>query len=949
MIILNKKHEILDKLKEELSWAEEIDICVSYITDSGIKNIIKLIEGKKVRIITTTDDYITTPSVLELLNKKFDVRVIQKETGRGFHTKFIELRKGSERKLMIGSLNLTQTALFKKYESVSIDNLTDQETEFEYLWNLEDTWNVEDIIKQYKFEFNIYNEVYSQFEKNVDSTVGAKPNEMQIPALVELEKLRKNKINRALLWSATGTGKTYLSAFDSRQYGFKKLLFIVHNRAIIASAKKDYEKFYPYKQILELKTENVEDTESSDIIFSTEKTLKIILETKPNYLDQYDYVIFDEVHKLGEENIQGEIFRLIKEDKSKFILGMTATPNRSDDPEYLFSQFENIVGKIDTEKAMELGLICKFNYYGVDVEPDFNVKELNNNDLELMIQKFVNKLETTSWWDKGNVTSSNSQGGKLKGIIFTSTIKEATEVKRRMTELGYRSEAIHSQDNTRSSEIEKQISDLQSENTDLNFLVTVNKFNEGVDIPKINTIGMFRFTSSSIIYTQQIGRGLRTDGNPDKYLNIIDLVGNQKVAFERMAGLKGKKTIDPLDMLEEVVRTSGLVELDENIKPLVKNERIYLDFELTKLAALNIIKSLSNIKYEKFYTDKLLDKKRLFGREIILSEIEDDLGDSIQLISNNVREKATHKFGEKSWFSKLLEGTGLSIDDITLEEHQLIEAYSWFPFTVSTSEEKKKILSLLNGKRVSMNAKWISYFVGRNILSEKESQIIKGDFSKFYKFDKTNAKSIIEQNGELEFSFIPPSNLSNSARMIFDQIRDYLTKYQDRNDNMIRGSWYSKVEISFFAGYTANVNKGYFKKYKEDKTIGENTVFITNDFSKKKNKFGNYENEILSREDFILSSTNKNKPPERDVNVFLGTKLFNRDSLFNFVGEIKEGPSFHDDRSGEFYDYSKNGDYEKVYSRFKVTASHKLSQRDYIYLKYHHLIEQMESKIVTIK
>lgn len=932
MIILNKNNEILKELRNNLKWAKEIDICISYITDNGLKEIADLLEDKKVRVITTTDDYITTPKALIELDSKYDVRVIQKEdVQRGFHSKFIELRNDDTRKIMIGSLNLTHTALFNKFETVTFLDLNEEDSEFEYLWNLSLARKVKDIIDDYNYRFDIYVEANEFFKKRIGSSIEDRPNDMQIPALAELKKLRSRDINRALLWAATGTGKTYLSAFDARQFKFKKLLFIVHNRTIIGSAKKDYRKFFSMKNILELYTENAIEIDNSEIVFATEKTLSILMDKEgdkyiPNLLDKFDYIIFDEVHKLGPENIQGKIFKEIKNDKSKFILGMTATPNRSDHPGYLFSQFENVVGKINIEKAMELGLICNFKYVGVDVEANFNQSELNNNEIDLMIDKFIESLidKDRPWWDK-------KYKRKIKGIIFTSTISESIEVARKMTDKGFKSIDIHSKSGMNNFEIEKNILDLQSENNDLNFLVTVDKFNEGVDIPKINTIGMFRFTNSSIIYTQQIGRGLRTDGQEEKYLNIIDLVGNQSSAFNRISGLRGRP-LNPRIILESIVREGELKNTDPEIEPIT-NGRIGLDFDLTEIASRKIIDSLSKISFDKFFKERANEIHKTYGRKISLVNIEKDFGESIQLISSSFRENAGLNQGDKCWISILLNSAGYDLTGLTEQENIIIELFSWMPITTSSPKEKVEILKLLENKEANLSGKWYSYFSGTNFNTKAKSQLVECDLLDNFKFDIDN---------EILTTNINFKEFSKPAKFIFEEIKKYLEFNKDRNDFLSQGTWYTMYEISFLAGYSAKQNRGHFKRFSHDKHLSADSVFITNKIKKERDVESDYENEVLSRNEFLIGSS-KYKDMEKRIFAFAGSNLFTgskKTFIFNYIGEMVKGPVVN---SSKTLGTNFNRDREagvKDYDLYYIMTENKLTQRDYIHLKYEEFLSQ---------
>ncbi len=905
MDILNKKNEILEEIIKNIDKSDEVYIAISFITWNGFEYLLKEsnLKKKKLSVITTTENFITDyPTLNYFLKNNIDAYLI--DENRSFHSKFIVFKNDENINAMVGSLNLTKNSLFDKYESVSFVNGKEYEEQFSFL-KKQGKKITRDIVEDYKIRFNSYEARYKDIVDDLKFKANLKPNKMQEPVLNELSNLRDEGENKALLWSATGTGKTYLAAFDIRNFKFNKLLFIVHNRTIIKSAKRDFENIHYSKTALELFTNNIRLSNDSEMIFTTEKTIKSILEKEKDFLNKFDYVVFDEAHKIGPNNIQGEIFELIKNKKDIFILAMTATPNRSDFPDFLIKSFKNIIGKIDTKKAIELELISTFNYYGVDVDVDFEKNDLNSLEMDLMMNKFLFQLDSNETWD----------GSKIKGIIFTKTIKEADEVSKRLNEGSrYKSYSIHSKSLDDSAAIGDYIDELQNENTELNFLVTVNKFNEGVDIPKINTIGMFRFTESNIIYTQQIGRGLRIDPKKEKILNVIDLVGNHSNSFERIAGINGSTTMNPREILERLQNN------DLNKSNLIN------DFNISKKAREKILKSLGKLSFKKHFIEKINELSVYYKEEINLLNIEVKLNEKIQLISNNLRMKKTLNSGDKSWYVIAKEKSGFDTSLLNDYDNQIIELFSWMPITVSSPDEKREIINLLKNKKANLSNKWQSYFMGKNYFEKKStiSQLVRGNFEETFILNKKTL-------------YFDDSKLSDSAKILLDEVLEYLEVNVNRNDKLSSDGWYSKVEIGFIAGYTATKTHGKFNRYKNDNSenFDLDETFLTNGV------YGNslYSNEVLENNKFIISEDSVNGfKNELKVHNFLGQTLFNKGRmvLYKYIGK-PISVEWIDTKTRNHHITSKDNYYkEGKYNRYEIITETELNERDLRYLQFNY-------------
>lgn len=850
MYKLNESNEIKNIIKPLLDTCDEVYIAVAFITNQGFKELFDNNSAKKkYKIITTFEQYITDPIILEYFMKNFgEIHVFDPITNKkSFHSKFIIGLKNNKIKInIVGSMNLTKKSLTNKFETIEFSTESNQSliSDFNYLKKFSEPLTIEKF-ESYKDRFNRRKFLSFEFEK-LERKIGISPRGMQSAVLGELSNLRKNGEEKALLYSSMGTGKTYLSAFDLQTISFKKALFIVHNRLIIRNVKRDYLNVFLDKKLLELYTWNEKLVKNNDIIFSTQNTIKSIMQKNSKFLEKFDYFIFDEAHRIGEGNIQNFLFENIQKLKhKKFILGMTATPWRNDNPQYLFKIFENnIVGKIDLERALNEKLVCGFRYKAIGASDiNFDVDKLDRKNLRELLSKFMNTLENVSVWDRT----------KVKGIIFTANISEANMISKLINEnyLKYKSLPFHSKINSLNEETEVEndvdvlIKMLEDDCDPLNFIVAVDKFNEGVDISRINTIGMFRFTKSSIIYSQQIGRGLRLESE-NKYLNIIDLVGNHKESYQRILGLSGKKTINPREAIKKTL--SSEYEIDDVAKEEILN------------------KICKKMKYEKYFYDKLSDENLMYKYFPKTKELENYFKEELGIIINNFRSNNEYSLeNSKPWIINYKERLNFKFNKITKKEMGLIELFSWLPLTITTPKIKGIIFSLMNGSFVELPKIWKDYFYGpRNKWS-----LVKGDYEKF--FEEKESKVAFKLNLNFTDEFIE----------LFNEVKELLESRLNKNDYM-KIKWYSRQEINFMAGKVIRSQDAFVKSAK-------NEIFITNIIDNLKSK-KSYTNRASSNYEYLISSNTKFKyenPDKIKYHNFMGRRMFHKYTMYLYVGDQK--------------------------------------------------------------
>ncbi|MGL4568845.1 MAG: DUF3427 domain-containing protein, partial [Fusobacteriaceae bacterium] len=337
------------------------------------------------------------------------------------------------------------------------------------------------------------------------------PNLMQKEALKSLENLREKGEKKALIISATGTGKTYLSAFHVQKVNPKKFLFVVHRENIARAAQKIFEKVIGKRKSMGVYSGNSREI-SSDYIFSTIQTISRDEHMKKFHPEHFDYIVIDETHRAGADSYK----KIMEYFKPKFLMGMTATPERTDGYN-IFESFDyNIAYEIRLQQALEAEMLSPFHYYGV--------KDIYAGDMETEFE-FLNSDERA----RHIIEKAEFYGcddGEIRGLVFCSKVEECKIFSKKFNEYGFNTRYLsggNSEDERRDA-----INLLESDGRDkIDYIFTVDIFNEGIDIPKVNQVIMVRPTQSAIIFVQQLGRGLRKSEGKN-YLTVIDFIGNYK-------------------------------------------------------------------------------------------------------------------------------------------------------------------------------------------------------------------------------------------------------------------------------------------------------------------------------------------------------------------------------------------------------------------------------------
>lgn len=438
--------------------------------------------------------------------------------------------------LYVGSSNLTSFALQNQREwnlrvsSTSEAQLIQQVKEeladqVRQSVPLTDEW-----LAQYEEEFKNYAPPRAQILHQARAAK-IEPNAMQRDALTSIRQLRDEGQRRAIVISATGTGKTYLSAFDVREFHPKRMLYVANRDTILKAARESYQRVLGCDEAeLGLLTGSSKQHDAK-YVFASVDTLRRHMEEWYES-DDFDYVLIDEAHHSGANNYRSVIDYF---SEARFMLGMTATPERTDSFD-IFALFDhNIAYEIRLQKALDENMLCPFHYYGVHeflgddgarVDSAEGISKSDKRQIQYSLEELTEPSRVRYIIRK--LEQYGSYGQQVTGLVFCSRIDEAEQLSHlfnqetnQQAERPYRTVAISGK--TSPKDVENAVNRLEA--GELDYIFTVDKFNEGIDIPAINQIVMLRNTESSIVFTQQLGRGLRKF--PHKTcVTVIDFIGN---------------------------------------------------------------------------------------------------------------------------------------------------------------------------------------------------------------------------------------------------------------------------------------------------------------------------------------------------------------------------------------------------------------------------------------
>jgi superfamily II DNA or RNA helicase/HKD family nuclease/diadenosine tetraphosphate (Ap4A) HIT family hydrolase len=527
---------LLPHLIALLDDAVSVFIAAAFTLESGVRLIEEhlrdvLDRGGRVQVVTGDYLGVTEPrALLRLLDLQGDVQLrVFESKGVSFHPKaYIVTGQNGAGTAFVGSSNLTETALQRGIEwNYRVVHSQDQAgygnivSAFEQLWQHPSTT---DLDQEWVIGYTARRAAPLPRAAGVEPEPvpsPPKPHPVQVEALAALEETRFAGNTAGLVVLATGLGKTWLSAFDSSREEYRRVLFIAHREEILTQAMRTFRTIRPQATLGFYN--GSEKTPDADVLFASIQTLGRAEHLHRFDPRHFDYVIVDEFHHAAAQTYR----RLIGYVEPKFLLGLTATPERTDGSDLLSLCGDNLIYRCDVAEGIRRDLLAPFDYFGVPDDVDYaNIPWRNN--------RFDENALTTAVATEARAQNALSQYrrlGRTRTVAFCVSQRHADYMANYFTDAGLRSAAVHS--GSTSAPRAHSLERLSAGELDVVF--AVDMFNEGVDLPNIDTVLMLRPTESRILWLQQFGRGLRR--LPGKTLQVIDYIGNHRVFLTKTKAL----------------------------------------------------------------------------------------------------------------------------------------------------------------------------------------------------------------------------------------------------------------------------------------------------------------------------------------------------------------------------------------------------------------------------
>ena len=644
--------KFIDKLKQNIDTCQSFCFSVSFIKKPGLRLLSSNIEtaiarGARGQLITSTyQNFTDVESLLffydlstrypDRFSCRLDRDCFRDKAGSavGFHSKGYLFEFEDYNELLVGSSNITVYALLKNVEwDVSVIDSSEDQTftsakrEFDYLW--EHTLPLtRELIDEYKMR--LYYSIERWDMDYVIANADVKPNYMQRRALKELNRVRAMGAGKALVTASAGSGKTFLAAFDARNFNPRRLLYIVHEGSILMKSFETFQKVFGSDHSYGVYNGEYKESDA-DFVFSTNVTMAGSLELFDAHT--WDYIIIDECHHAAAETYQ----KILQYFEPQFLLGITATPERMDGADVVKLFDQNVPYELRLRDAIINGLVVPFKYYGIrDELIEYGIKETKSH-------KFVEKFSDEQHCDfiYNMIEKYRTPGQKLKALAFCRDISHAIRMSQAMEEY-YHTTYLTGRNSI--GERVRAYNDLQNDSAELEILFTVDILNEGVDIPGVNMVLFMRPTDSQTVFIQQLGRGLRKcEGK--QYVTVLDFIGNDYKRSVQIAFALGslsenfvveKKLVAVL--IADNYRSLGLeqygveIHLDDLSKKEILsyidevnfNTKVYLDQDYKNFKKyINAAEYPQHVDYLnndyapdliKFMQSKISDKKNKIGR-----------------------------------------------------------------------------------------------------------------------------------------------------------------------------------------------------------------------------------------------------------------------------------------------------------------------------------------------
>lgn len=537
-LIAGGEDALLPHLIPHIQQANAIDVAVAFVLDSGVRILHPHLQeflDRQGRLRIVAGDYldVSDPTALRrMLDLDGNVQRWMFEANLlSFHPKSWIFHYDHSGVAIVGSSNISETALqsgiewnYRVFDEAKSNGWADVLSGFEALIERREIAALtNDWIDRYE-ERRVPVPTRRGFaEVAADAPVAVPvPHPIQQRALDALKATRRQGYTAGLVVLATGLGKTWLSAFDSEL--FERVLFVAHREEILTQAMATFRCIRPNSRLG--RYNGVDKDVDADVLFASIQTLGRSAHLRHFAPDAFDYVVVDEFHHAAAPTYK----KLIGHFTPRFLLGLTATPERTDGGDLLALCQENIVFRCDVFEGIEAELLAPFRYFGVPDEVDYEQIPWRSSafDEEKLTQALATQARAQ------NAFEQMQEHGGSRAIGFCCSRLHADFMAAFFAERGLRAASVHSGD--KSAPRVRSLERLQAGELDVVF--AVDMFNEGVDVPEIDTVLMLRPTESAIVWMQQFGRGLRRS-TEKSHLVVVDYIGNHRIFLSKVRSMLG--------------------------------------------------------------------------------------------------------------------------------------------------------------------------------------------------------------------------------------------------------------------------------------------------------------------------------------------------------------------------------------------------------------------------
>jgi len=548
----DKRMYLYYQLINSIKQADSVDIVVSFLMESGVRMLLgeldnALKRGAKIRILTGNYLGITQPSALYLIKHKLGEQVdlrFYNEKDRSFHPKSYMFHYKEYSTIYIGSSNISRSALTSGIEwNYRFSSKTDTQNYEKFYNTFVDLFENHSVVidddELKRYSKNWHRPAVSkdldrydlQDSKTSNNIVLFEPRGVQIEALCSLENTRAEGARRALVQAATGVGKTYLAAFDSKKY--ERVLFVAHREEILKQAAESF------KNVRNSDDYGFFDGESKctdkSVIFASVATLgrNEYLNNKYFASDYFNYIVIDEFHHAINDQYQ----RIVNYFNPQFLLGLTATPERMDGRNIYEICDYNVPYEISLKEAINKGILVPFHYYGIFDDTDYSKLHIVRGRYD---EKELNETYIGNVHRYELIYKYYCKYGSRQALGFCCSKEHAREMAKEFSSRGIPSVAVFSDASGEYTE-KRNVAIQKLKNGEIRVIFSVDMFNEGVDITSVDMVMFLRPTESPIVFLQQLGRGLRKCRGKE-FLNVLDFIGNYEKAGRVRFLLEGKSS-----------------------------------------------------------------------------------------------------------------------------------------------------------------------------------------------------------------------------------------------------------------------------------------------------------------------------------------------------------------------------------------------------------------------